>query len=223
MSHLLRLAFQQNPNVGLESFANDRFCLVPRTVSPQQEKEISEVLRVPLHRTNLCGTSLLGVFAAGNNHMLLLPPIVTDDELHHFDQLRIPYHILETDYTALGNLLVANDHACLISPLLEPHKAEIKKALRVSSIRAFALPDIEVSGSLAVLNDKGILLSAFASERDAAHVQELFGLPVARGTVNLGSPFVRSGITVNAHGFLFGSRTGGPEAIHIDQALGFLE
>lgn len=223
MAHLIKTSFHQNPNIGLYSFANDKFCLLPRIVSEPLQKEMGAIFHVQSHVMNICGTSLLGVFIAGNNHSLLLPKILFDAEQTTFDKLKIPYTILNTDSTALGNNIVSNDHACLIHPDLEPCKAEIKKALKVEKIKAMTIAGIPTVGSLIVLNDKGCLLTAFASDEEAAEISSFFNLPVTRGTVNMGSPFVRSGVTSNSHGFAFGSKTGGPEAVQIDEALGFLK
>ncbi len=223
MAHLIRTSFHQNPNVGLYSYANEKICLLPLTVSREQEKEIGEILKVPTYRMNLCGTSMLGVFIAGNNNSILIPSISFDAEIKKLESWKIHHHILMTDHTALGNNLVANDHACLISPDIEPFKAEIKKMLQVEKIEVFTIGGIPTIGALMSLNDKGCLLSAFATEEEAAYVSQFFKVPVTRGTVNLGSPHVRSGVTANNHGFIFGDRTGGPEAIQIDEALGFLK
>ncbi len=221
--HLLQTSFNQDPNVGLHGFANDQFCLLPAHTSDDTARKVEKVLNVPVHLLNMCGTSLLGAFIAGNNKCILLPHIAFDAELHKLDKLNIPYKILTTDYTALGNNMIANDHACLISEDLEPWKDEIKKALQVEKITVMHIDDAPTTGSLLALNNKGCLLSAFATEEDAQFVEKFFGVPVTRGTVNLGSPYIRSGIITNGHGFVFGGRTGGPEAVAIDEALGFLK
>jgi len=223
MTHLLRTAFHQNSNVGLYGFANDKFCLLGTNVVHTIVQEIKDVLQVPTHTISIASTSLVGALVAGNNKCILVPNIIFDSELKQLDKLKIPYKVLETEFTALGNNIVATDHAALISPDLEPLKDEIKKALQVEHIRTMEIDDLKVIGALVVLNDKGCLLSAHATEQDAAHVQKLFNVPVTRGTVNLGSPYVSSGIIVNKHGLVMGERTGGPEAVAIDEALGFLK
>ncbi|MBI4153111.1 translation initiation factor IF-6 [Candidatus Woesearchaeota archaeon] len=220
--HLLQTSFHQDPNVGLHGFANDKFCLLASHTPHEHAQKVEKVLNVPVHLLNICGTSLIGAFVAGNNKCILLPTIVFDSELHALKKLNITYHVLNTDYTALGNNMIANDHACLISPYLAPCQDEIREALQVENIKVMEIDYVPVIGSLLALNSKGCLLSAFASEEDAQFVEKFFGVPVTRGTVNLGSPYVRSGIIVNSHGLVIGGRTGGPEAVAIDEALGFL-
>ena len=222
MTHLFKTYFHQNPNVGLCGFANDKFALLPYIASQKQEEEIANVLQVPVHKVNVCGTSLLGVFIAGNNNGILLPHIIFESEKKHIDNWKIPHTILQTDHTALGNNIVATDDAALIGPDIEPVKNDIRKALKVSKIAVFAVQNIPVVGAMMVLNGKGCLMSAIASSEEVDYVQKFFKVPVTKGTVNMGSPYVRAGIMTNSKGFIFGDRTGGPEAVNIDSALGFL-
>ena len=223
MTHILRASFHQNPNVGLYGFTNDKFCLLAASTMADDTTNIHSVLKVPIHHINICSTSLVGAFLAGNNKCILVPYIAFDDEIAQLKEKNIPHHILETDYTALGNNLVANDHACLISPDLKPFMNEIKTALDVKKIATFQIGELPIIGALISINSKGCLLSSLATEKDASFVEEFFGVPVTRGTVNLGSSYIHSGIITNSNGFVFGDRTGGPEAVAIDKALGFLK
>jgi translation initiation factor 6 len=223
MTHLYQTAFQQNPNVGLSAFANDNICILAPTATKEQAKQVEKVLQTPILQTSICGTSLAGVFIAGNNHCILLPKIILDEELDKIQNTGIPYHILETDNTALGNNIVATDDAALINKDLKPFMEEIKKHLKVKKIRTYEMADIPIIGALVTINKHGCLLSAAASESDEKFIKDFFGVPTTRGTVNLGSPYVKSGIVTNSNGFLLGNATGGPEAVAVDEALGFLK
>ncbi len=222
MVHILKTHFHQSSNVGLHVYANDKVCLLSSMVSKKLEKDIKEVLKVPLVRSNLCGTALNGIFAAGNNKGVLLPHIVLDSELEILKKAKIKFKILVTDHTALGNNIIANDKAALISPDLKEYIDEIKEFLKVKKIQTYTINKLSTIGSLIVLGRKGCLVSKFASDKEMEFIGDYFGLPVTRGSVNLGSPYVKSGLIVNKNGFIFGERTGGPEAVHIDEALGFI-
>ena len=227
MTHLLSLSVHQNPNVGLYGFANDKVCFVGTDVSEEDADKIEKVLKVPVHRLSVYRSSLVGAFATGNNSCILLPAAIEEHELTVIVKLLeyhgIKHHILSTDYNALGNNLIANDQACIISPVLEPLKDEIAAALGVKHIEINPMQYIPTIGSLISLNGKGCLASAFINEEQADWMSQLFGVPVTRGTINLGSPFVGAGIITNRNGFVYGDRTGGPEAVAADEALGFLQ
>ncbi|MBW2963790.1 translation initiation factor IF-6 [Candidatus Woesearchaeota archaeon] len=220
--HVLKTSFHQNSNVGLYAYTNDKFCLLSSMVPGKLEKDIKEALKVDLIRTNLCGTVLNGIFAAGNNKGLLLPHIVLDSELETLRNHKIKFEIITTDHTALNNNIVVNDQAALVSPDLEEHMDAIKKFLKLKKIEIFHLNKMPTVGALIVLGKKGCLVSKFASDKEMDFVADYFKMPVTRGSVNLGSPYISSGLVVNKHGFIVGERTGGPETVHIDEALGFL-
>ena len=186
------------------------------------EKDIKTVLQTKLIKTNLCGTALNGIFAAGNNKGLLLPHITLDSELAILKKNKIKFKILVTDHTALGNNVVANDQSALISPDLEPYLEEIKKVLKVKNIQTYTINNLPTIGAFIILNKKGCLVSKFASDKEIEFIEKYFKTKVTRGSVNLGSPYVKSGLVVNKNGFIVGERTGGPETVHIDEALGFI-
>ena len=223
MVHILKTHFHQNSNVGLYLYANDKFCLLSSMVPEKLEKPIKEVLKVPIIKTNLCGTVLNGIFAVGNNKGLLLPHIALDSELEALKKNKIPFKTIITDHTALGNNIVANDQAALISPELEPHLKTIKNILKVKNIQTFTINKMSTIGSLIVLGKKGCLVTKLASDHEMDLIEKFFKIPVTRGSVNLGSPYVHSGLVANKNGFILGQRTGGPESVHIDEALGFLK
>ena len=81
MTHLLSLSVQQNPNVGLYGFANDKVCFVGTDVSEEDADKIEKVLKVPVHRLSVYRSSLVGAFATGNNSCILLPAAIEEHEL----------------------------------------------------------------------------------------------------------------------------------------------
>lgn len=222
MTHLYITNFNQNPNVGLYSFANNKTCILGERISKKQIKKIKEVLQTDVIQTAIAGTSLAGVFMAGNDNNILVPSIMFESELKKVKK-KFNIHQLETKHTALGNNIVANNKACLISPSLKKQKKEIKEYLQVDKIKTFSIRGINTIGSLMVLNDKGCLVSEMATDKEIEKISKFFNVEATPGTVNLGSPYVSSGLTVNNHGFILGDKTGGPESTYIDEALGFIE
>ena len=54
-------------------------------------------------------------------------------------------------------------------------------------------------------------------------VEELLDIKCDESTVNMGSPYIRSGMLCNNNGFVIGDASGGPEVVNVDEELGFLE
>jgi translation initiation factor 6 (eIF-6) len=44
-------------------------------------------------------------------------------------------------------------------------------------------------------------------------------VPTRRGTINMGSGFVKGGIAANKNGMVVGDASGGPEIVNAEQAL----
>ncbi len=220
--HVLMTAFEANPNIGLFGYANDKYCLLGRSVPLKTANVVEKVLKVPVHRISMCGTSLVGAFCNGNNNMLLVPEIAFKEELKVLDDLKIPYTIIKTKLTAFGNNLLCNDEGCLASP---EYSAEVKKRIREAlnvPLKPGKIADLDTVGACAVLNTKGCVIHRDATTTEIKFVEKLLGIECMTGSVNMGSPYLRSGVLANSNGFIVGNASGGPEVNNIDQGLGFL-
>ena len=60
--HVKKIAFESNTNIGLFAYANDEYCLVGEQTSERDIEAIEQILKVPIHKLNIAGTNLLGVF-----------------------------------------------------------------------------------------------------------------------------------------------------------------
>jgi len=117
-------------------------------------------------------------------------------------------------------LILANDKAAIISEKLEDQKDEIAEALDVP-VEVGSIADITNPGSCGVANKNGVLIHREASEEEEAkHFRDALKVEkVDIGTVNMGSPYIGSGIVCNDEHFLVGGDTTGPEIGRIDMIL----
>jgi len=220
--HIYRTNFNGNPNIGLYVYATDSYCLVGKDVPEKHIKTIEKVLKVKTHRLTIAGTSMLGVFLAGNDNCLLVPEIVYDDELEILDKLKIKYKVINSHFTALGNNILCNNEGAIINFEYEDKAAkEIEKALMIKANRT-TIAKLEAVGSLGVMNSKGMIVHEEITAADKKLLEKTFDVKVHKGTVNLGNPYLNSGIVVNESGFVVGDTSGGPELVNIDESLGFI-
>jgi len=220
--HVLVTNYNSNPNVGLYGFATDKYCLLGSEVPEDLTEEISEVLNVPVIRMNIAGTSLLGVFLNGNNNCLLVPKIAFENELKILDKHKIKYKLIDTKLTCLGNNIICNDYGCVVSNEYgEKEIKVIKDALKVDVVKT-EIAELNTLGSLAVHTKKGILCHHEILEHEAELLKKILKVEVFTGTVNMGVPFIGSGIMCNSKGFVIGDASGGPEIVNADEALGFI-
>lgn len=219
--HVLKTRFHNNPNIGLYGFATDSYCLLPKNLSKHLVEDIKEVLNVPVYQVTIYNTNLIGVFCTGNEDYLFVPDFLSEYELRELEKIKEARIIeLHTRFTALGNNIVIKDKECLVNPNIELNVREKLKELgfKVSLLEIAENPTV---GTCTALNHKGCLL-----HRDATNTRKISAflkLPTNIGTVNFGSPYVRSGLIVNCNGYVVGAETTGPETQRIDETLGFLQ
>jgi len=226
MVHVAKLNFNGDPNVGLRALATDKFCLIGRDVPEKYDAKLEEVLGVPLIRTNLYNTPLVGIFAVANSTHLFVPDIIFKSELENL-KVKLKKHnikiiTLKTDHTALSNSIVLNDKICFTSTLIE---TQVIEAIKNTGLEVFQtdLAETKVPGSLGILTNKGAIFAPNLSDPEIKLIEKALGFEIGLGTVNMGNPFLSSGIIANSNGFIIGSLSSGPEIARIDEALGFLK
>jgi translation initiation factor 6 len=217
--HVIKASFRGNPNIGLYMYTTDTYCLVGPDIPEEEYERIAATLEVPVHRFTIAGTGLLGVFLVGTSSMLLVPSIISDRERAVLEKLSIPYTVITTDLTALGNNVLCNDHGCLVSDEYTPaDQTAIGKALGLA-VKPFHLGEVTVVGSCAYATNTGCLLHRGALPFEEEMVADTLQVPVTLGTVNLGNPYIKSGVVANAFGFLVGELSGGPEIMNAEEAF----
>ena len=206
--------YRGDPNIGFNAVVTSNAAIYPPEFNRKEyfDKE-TEV------ETFIGRTRLVGLFATGNENCILIPKNATDRELDKLDESGIDYQQLESNENALGNLILANDKGAVISPKLESSKEEISDALEVpvTVAKVAGLPGVGVCG---VTNKHGVLLHRETTEEEAEKVAEALDVEeVDIGTINLGSPYIGSGIVCDDENVLVGEDTSGPEIGRIDRNL----
>ena len=125
-----RLHFENNSEVGCFARITSAYCLVAVGISENFfshfEAELSD--HIPVVHTLIGGSRIVGNLTVGNRHGLLVPSSTTDQELQHIrnslpDSVRI--RRVEERLSALGNVIVCNDHVALVHPDLDQETEEI--------------------------------------------------------------------------------------------------
>ena len=223
MAHLYITSFNTNPNIGLYMFCNNSFCLVGNEVPENQIPKIEEVLGVPVHRINIAGTSLVGAFVTGNDKMILVPDIIRDDERDELKRLKIPFKIISTKLTALGNNIFINNTACIVNPEYSAGDITELKKLTGLPVYATSISDGETPGALIVANSKTGVIHNDATENEIKTISKMIGIKLSNATINFGVSYLKSGLVCNDHGFIVSEKSGGPEIAFIDEFMGYAE
>jgi translation initiation factor 6 len=221
-----KMSFFGNPNIGVYAYVNDELLLLPPGLGRDDIEELLGILKTKaVIETKLAGTILIGVLVSGNNNAIFLPHIVFDDDVEYLrkhireNSLNLEIVVLESRYTALGNLVLCNSRKCLVSQLFSEKEVKIMEDFLGVEVLRGRLVNTDLVGSVAVITDYGGVIHPDASDDDIRALRELMGVSVERATVNAGVVYVKSGIIANNKGVVIGGNTTGPEALRIKRGF----
>ena len=171
---------------------------------------------------------IIGTLATGNSNAIILPWYVWDAEIERIKKALSEYGIdmevvpFRSKYTALGNLILTNDKAALVSAKFSRKEAqEIGEILGVEVERG-VIAGLHAVGSAGVVTNKGGLVHPETSDEELEWLSDLFKVDVYVGTANMGVPYVGTCMLANSNGVVVGHLTTGPEIVKIEEALGFV-
>jgi len=197
-----RIQFENSSEVGVFSKLTNAYCLVAIGGSENFystfEAELADV--IPVVKTSITGTRIIGRLCAGNKNGLLLPNMTTDQELQHLRN-SLPDEVVvqrvEERLSALGNCVVCNDHVALIHTDLDRETEElIADVLGVEVFRQTIAGNILV-GCYCMFSNRGGLVHPHTSIEDLDELSTLLQVPLVAGTVNRGSEIIGAGMIVN--------------------------
>jgi len=213
---VLKVNFHGNSNVGLYGFATDKYCVIGKGLGKEILKKIEEALKVPVYEIDINNSHLIGVYCTGNDGMLLVPDILKETEEERLKSLKLPYKVVKTKFVALGNNIVIKDKNAIINPEFEKG---FDKQLEMFKPFRMKIGGHNTVGSCMVVNKNGCLINRDVDEKEIKKIEKIMGGNIEIGSINMGNPYVRSGIIANSHGYIIGEDTSGVEVMRIDQAL----
>lgn len=218
MPNIARIKFDGDVNLGLHSVTTEDFCIVNSRLSGGCYDRIKEVLGVRVVKTLMANSGLVGIFSEGNSNGVVVPKNAEKPEKETLEKGDVNYGTVDSKQTALGNLILVNDEACMISERLDSAREKLEEVFDVP-VETGTIAGLDLVGTTATVTNRGMLCHRDATDEELEKLESLFGLECGRGTVNFGSPFVGAMLSVNSEGVLAGERTTGPEMGRIEEAL----
>lgn len=214
------LDIRGDPNIGAFCFTNQKFTLVPNFILEKECEKVKKNLGTRLIKISIGGSPLIGCLVAGNSNKLLVPHIIHKKEKEKLKENNVSFEILESKFTALGNLILANRKGAIISPKFgEKEVQKIKSSLN-TKVSKGKVAGLDIIGSAAVATNHGALVHPNSTPEEINLIKNELQVEVKVGTVNFGTSFPKLGILANDQGTLIGSETIGPELITITNLFG---
>ncbi|WP_281774614.1 translation initiation factor IF-6 [Methanobacterium formicicum] len=218
-----RINLAGNPNWGVTLAATDKVALAPPNLGEKMVGAIEEALQVPVIKTPISGSSLAGALAVGNSKGFLVSRYAFDKEIETIKESGLEVERIPDRLTAVGNIVLANDHGAMVNPLLSDEAVQVvSETLDVDVVRG-TIANFKITGSVAVATNRGVLVHPSATSDELEFLEKTMNVPVDVGTVNQGTKLVGAGVVANSNGVLVGEKTTGPEMARIEESLGFLE
>lgn len=206
--------------MGIFAKSNDKLVLLPHGYAETKLKKITEILESEPLFVSIAGNRIIGPMVVLNNTGMILPSTASDDELIYLKSITgLNVAKLDSKYTAVGNLISANDKGAIVSPLF---KNELDKQIGdVLGVEAhtMSVADFNQTGSIIVTTNTGAAVHPKATEEEIKIISSVLKVEVEPLTINGGIPYLSSGIVWNSKSLIVGSLTTGPELIMLSRAF----
>jgi translation initiation factor 6 len=210
----------RSPNVGLFVRTNNDTLLLPFGFAETKAKKLKEYLDIEkIIHVSIAGTRLIGPMTVMNNNGILLPSTVSDDEIRILKQTGLNVERLNSKFTAIGNLISANDKGAVVSNLFKGEVDQNIKDILGVPLQTLSIGGYIQVGSMIVATNAGAIVHPIASDSEISTISEILQVEAEPATVNGGSPFLSSGILANFSSVIVGNLTTGPELIMISRGL----
>ncbi|HEV2138893.1 MAG TPA: translation initiation factor IF-6 [Nitrososphaerales archaeon] len=210
----------RSPNIGIFMKANEEFLLVPKGLAQTKTDKLCASLGVSAVPTSIGESRLLGVLSSMNSNGMLVSRLAEEGEVSEIRAATgMNVSRLESRFTAVGNLVVANDHCALVSPALDSTAVSQVKDVMGTEVERLPIGEYHQTGSLVVATNRGAAVYPGLDEQEVERIGRLLGVDAYPTSVNSGVPYVASGLIANSRNAIVGSQTTGPELVFITRAL----
>lgn len=217
---IIKYDVYRGPNIGIYINVNDKYVMIPMGFAKSKAEKLANYLQVKYLYTSIANTRLIGALSVMNNNGILLPKTAYETEYNFLKkETDLEIGVLDSKYTALGNVICANDKGAIVSPWLS--KEDITTISDVLGVEVLQkrIAGFYQTGAVMVANNSGAAIHPEADEEDMKTFANLLGVKVEHSTINAGIPFVSSGILANNNCIVVGTLTTGPEIMMLTRAF----
>lgn len=216
------ITFAGDPNIGVFARVVGDIAIVPPDAPEEFKIAIRDVLDVTLVETTIQGSAIIGSLVAGNSRGVVVSGLATEEETDLLAEHR-EVLLLNESMNAAGNVIMANDTFAAVHQDMPVELSQVIGEFLEVEVIHLTLGGVKTVGMAGVATNKGVIVHPRATERQIGMIEEVAGVPVGTGSVNMGGALVGTGLLVNEKGYLAGNATSGFELGRIEDVFGFLE
>ena len=217
---IIKYDVYRGPNLGVYISTNDSVVLLPMGFAESKAKKLAEYLEVDYHYTAIANTRLIGSLSVMNNKGMLIPKTAFDNEYEFLKkETKLEIGVLDSKFTALGNVICANDKGAVVSPWLSDSDCQTISDVLGVEVFQKKIAGFNQTGAVMVANNSGAAIHPEADEEDMKTFANVLGVKVEHSSINNGIPYVSSGILANNNNLVVGSLTTGPEIMMLTRAF----
>jgi translation initiation factor 6 len=217
------LDFNENPNVGIYSRANDSFVFVQPSLPKKTKHLIGKTLGVKVLEICIADSTIIGSLLTCNSHGAMITAFANKETIRSIEQLGLRVFPIKDVINAAGNDILTNDNGALVHPDLKSSTVKKISDILGVPVQKGTIASLGTVGMAAVVTNKGCLCHPKTSEEERKQLEKVFDVDVMIGTVNHGFSMIGSGLVANSKGAIIGNMTTGIEMGRIEESLGFLE
>lgn len=198
----VRQQYENSNDIGVFASLTNSYCITALGGSENFYSVFQSELAsdIPVVKTSIAGTRLVGRMSVGNKNGLLLPNSATDQELFHLrnslpDDLIIQR--IDERLSALGNCIACNDYVALIHPDLDEETEEIVADVLGVEVFRQTIAGNTLVGSYCCFTNQGGVVHPQTTIQDLDELSSLLQVPLVAGTVNRGSDVISAGLVAN--------------------------
>ena len=216
---IIKYDVYRGSNLGVYTKTNDNTLLVPMGFAESKASTLAKYLCTTLQYTAVANTRLIGILSVMNNTGILIPKIAFQNEYETLQNIGLEVGVIDSKFTALGNLICANDKGAIVSPWLTRTDCSMISDVLGVEVYQRRIAGFYQTGAVMVANNTGAVIHPEADEEDIKTFANVLGVKIEQCSINNGIPFVASGILANNHNIIVGTLTTGPEIMMLTRAF----
>lgn len=220
----IRCRYESSSDVGAFAKLTNSFCLAGLGGSENFYSAFESELgsHIPVVHAAVSSTKIIGRLVAGNKNGLLVPSIISDNELKHLrnslpDSVKI--RKIDDRLSALGNCISCNDFVALVHPEFDKESEEIIADVLGVEVFKTTVAGSPLVGTYSVFNNKGGVVHPATTMDEYEELANLMQVPIGAATVNRGSELLGSGLVANDWVVFCGMETTSAEIDNIEKIL----